>query len=93
MPKLIKGSALNSPQRRAVLAAFVHRWTHENARQTYHGQCPACAQASHHLPDWHQRHAALVSDDEWLAAHAFYITERGMLAKRPGCAEPAYLAD
>lgn len=21
------------------------RWTHENAKQTYRGQCPACAQA------------------------------------------------
>lgn len=45
MPKLIRGDQLNGDQRRQVLAAYVHRWTHENARQTYRGLCPACEQA------------------------------------------------
>jgi hypothetical protein len=43
---LIKGSQLTSSQRQQVLAAFVHRWTHENAKQTYGGDCPACRQAT-----------------------------------------------
>lgn len=42
---LIKGIDLTPQQRAHVLAAFVHRWTHENARQTYGGKCPACEQS------------------------------------------------
>jgi hypothetical protein len=44
MPMLVKGSELTPEQRSQVLAAFVHRHTHENARQTYGGRCPACEQ-------------------------------------------------
>lgn len=44
---LIKGSQLNARQRALVLAAFVHRHTHENARQSYGGRCPNCAQSTH----------------------------------------------
>lgn len=30
--RLVTGNHLTTAQRRQVLAAFVHRWTHENAR-------------------------------------------------------------
>ena len=43
--ELIIGSKLNPSQKREALACFVHRWTHENARQSYGGKCPACEQA------------------------------------------------
>jgi hypothetical protein len=43
---LIRGDRLTSRQRAEVLRTFVHRWTHENARQTYGGQCPGCVQST-----------------------------------------------
>jgi hypothetical protein len=105
---LIKGSALNAHQRNLVLAAFVHRWTHENAAQTYGGKCPACAQSSNPgtitLPDdsptgsitlsWHDYHHKLTTDQEWLDAHAFHFTKDGkrLMANRRH-AEPAFMAD
>lgn len=42
---LIRGDRLNADQRAQVLRAFVHRHTTENARQTYGGRCPNCAQS------------------------------------------------
>jgi len=32
--KLVRGDRLTTAQRRQVLSAFVHRWTHENARHS-----------------------------------------------------------
>ena|SRR6266540_5307024 len=86
--KLIKGSELPPEARREVLATFVHRWTHENARQSYRGECPACVQRARRkgskivsgIP-WHDFHVALTSDREWLADHSFWITNSGRLAK------------
>ena len=48
--RLVRGDRLSTAQRRHVLAAFVHRWTFENARQTYRGRCPACGYILHHDP-------------------------------------------
>jgi hypothetical protein len=46
MGNLIRGDQLNTDQRRQVLAAYVHRHTEENARQTYGGKCPNCEQSA-----------------------------------------------
>jgi hypothetical protein len=32
-------------------------------------------------------------DDQWLAAHAFYVTRAGRLARNRSHCEPAFLAD
>jgi hypothetical protein len=106
---LIKGADLNPDQRRAVLAAFVHRWTHENAVQTYRGQCPGCVQSGGNreivIPAgqqaagevrkmWHDHHVPLTTDAEWLAAHAFHFTKDGLrLMGNRKHAEPVYMAD
>lgn len=100
---LIRGDKLPHRLQREVLAAYVHRWTIENARQTYHGECPACAQTGgfpyicgealpngpikHTRESWHAYHVPLTTDAEWLAAHAFHVTKRGELDH----AEPACL--
>lgn len=99
MPKLIKGQDLNSDQRRQVLAAYVHRWTFENAKQTYSGQCPGCVQRSgpndeESIKDWHAYHKPLETDDVWLKDHAFYFVSDGSRLdyKHDHC-EPSYMAD
>ncbi len=43
---IIHGSRLNEAQRKQVLAAFVHRHTIENAKQTYGGKCVLCEQST-----------------------------------------------
>jgi hypothetical protein len=101
--KLIQGSALNGEQRAEVLARFVHRWTHENARQTYNGCCPGCEQSKRSngmyaagtmtREQWHAYHVSLVSDAQWLADHAFYVNKDGTLSERYNHCEPAYMAD
>lgn len=96
MSQLIQGSCTNGKTRQAIFAQFVHRWTHENARQTFRGECPACAQGapeSMTKEQWHAYHAPLVSDAQWLADHAFYVNNDGSLDQRRGYCEPAYLAD
>lgn len=101
---LIKGTDLTSAQRRMVLATFVHRWTHENAPQTYNGRCPACVQreqtggrSTDIMPDgqmWHQYHTHLTTDDEWIAQHAFHFVKDGSrLSSQQSSCEPAYMAD
>lgn len=85
MPRLIRGDNLNDAQRRLVLAAFVHRHTHENAKQTYRGQCPACAQAGRKgwpyvcgeaLPDGPR----VYTREQWHAYHAPLTTDAEWLA-------------
>jgi hypothetical protein len=96
---LIRGSDLNAAQRRQVLNAFIYRWTHENARQNYRGQCPGCVQnrrpASRRQmseTEWHAHHLPLISDEQWLAEHAFHFTADGSrLARNRQHAEPAHL--
>jgi len=97
---LIVGSKLTPRQREEVLRCFVHRWTHENARQTYGGQCPGCAQRSGSgtvIVDgrevaWHDYHRPLQTDDEWLREHAFHVTKAGRLDRRHDHCVPSYLA-
>lgn len=47
--------------------------------------------------EWHAYHtthgAPLVTDAEWLRAHAFYVTRSGHLDERRHYAEPAIIAD
>lgn len=96
MSTLVKGTDLPYNLQAEVLRSYVHRWTHENARQTYGGQCPACKQGkpeSMTLEKWHAYHVPLVTDQEWLAAHAFYVTKAGKLDARRHHAEPSYLVE
>lgn len=106
---LIRGIDLTEAQRRLVLAAYVHRWTVENAYQTYQGRCPACVQsggnreivipagqqaAAEVRKPWHEHHGKLTTDREWLAAHAFHFVKDGSrLHGRRHHAEPVYLAE
>jgi len=98
--KLVRGDRLTAALRRPVLAAFVHRWTHENAKQSYGGQCPACVQQRQcggsmtvDGKPWHEYHLPLVTDAQWLRDHAFYITAKGTLSARHKHCEPAFLAN
>lgn len=87
---LITGSKLNPRQRSQVLFAFVHRWTHENSRQSYGGRCPACVQSGLD----HAYHAPIISDEQWLNEHAFHFVKDGSrLSARHSACEPAYFAE
>ena len=98
---LIRGNDLNPAQRRQVIAAFVHRWTHENAKRNYGGKCPACVQRFQCEPNatleingvpWHEYHVPLTSDNEWIRGHAFHFTRDGSrLSARHSFCEPDYL--
>lgn len=105
---LIAGKKLNAQQREQVCRAFVRRWTHENARQSYGGKCPGCEQSTRGgrivtgprgaekvwtREEWHAYHVPLTSDDEWIAAHAFHFTKDGSRLMVKRYAEPAYLAE
>lgn len=74
---LVIGTQLLPATRRAVLRMFPYRPTIENNYPRYN---PAgCT-----IPP--------VTDAEWLASHAFYVTISGELAKRPNYCEPAFMA-
>lgn len=105
--KIILGSQLSAHLQAEILRRFVHRWTFENARQTYGGQCPGCEQSGTFprlaapkgkigrrmtREEWHAYHAPLVSDAEWLNAHAFHVTAKGELSEHHHFAEPACMA-
>lgn len=81
--KLVKGARLTSAQKRAVLAAFVHRFTGEHR--------PAWSLQK--MPNGGSYAPTHATDTEWVNDHAFYITAQGALASKPGRAEPVYLAD
>lgn len=96
MSILVKGNELPFSLQTEVLRAYVHRWTHENARQTYNDACPACIQGkptTMTVEQWHKYHNPMITDQEWLAAHAFYVTKRNTLDARRHFAKPAYLVD
>lgn len=86
MPRLVKGNELSPLQKLEVLNHFNYRWTFENGNNNYRGRCPACMQQYEHggsmvidgVP-WHQFHAPLVTDLEWLNTHYFYIGDNGKL--------------
>lgn len=102
---LIIGSDLNSRQRAQVLSAFVHRHTAENAQR--HGvSCMLCkisgpfpmvtgqrgARRVWERSEWHAYHVPAVSDQRWLADHAFHFIADGSRLMIRHAAEPAYLA-
>jgi hypothetical protein len=78
--KLTRGQYLTHEQRNMVKATFVYRWTHENR----HADAVYAKLGAPTMPK--------ESDEDWIIGHAFYIRKDGQLAKRPGYAEPVYLA-
>lgn len=94
---IVRGDKLTADARADVLRQYVHRWTHENSRQTYAGKCPACAQhrgpATVNGKPWHEHHAPIVTDAQWLRDHAFTVRQDGQLDRRTHHAHPACLAD
>lgn len=87
---LIAGSQLTPEQRAEVKAAYVHRLTREHGASL--AVCPHCR-------DFWSRclgkcsTAFVDTDDQWIDAHAFYVTRRGVLSRKQTHAEPHYLAD
>lgn len=83
---LIKGSDLNYSQRALVLAAFVHRTTHENARQSFGGRCPLCVLSPHPYKPGRNyteagRKGAAMSQEEWHAYHVPLTSDEEWLSK------------
>lgn len=96
--RLVRGDRLPPQARRDVLASYGYRWTHENAKRI--GRCPACAQqaacggaAEVNGTPWHEYHNPLVSDEQWLRDHAFYVTRLGALSRRHRHCEPGWMAE
>lgn len=79
---LVKGSNLSPKLRKEVLARYPYRWTVDNTRREYFWK------DSKNKPTM-----ALATDEEWLAAHAFYVTQKGELDARRHHCEPAFMAD
>ena len=99
MSRLIKGNDLSDRQRKIVLAAFVHRWTHENPHRCDVYKCELC-DVRHPYVDAvsSNGHAhptvPLIHDAEWLTDHAFWFLNDGSrLADKPRYCEPVYLYD
>jgi hypothetical protein len=92
--KLVRGDRLTPRQRVEVLAAFIYRWTRENAQRVQAwGECSKCDVRRPYVnlksSDGHSHPAIpLVSDNDWLGQHAFYVTEDGDLSKRHRHCEP-----
>jgi hypothetical protein len=81
---LIRGDQLNRGQRAIVLAAFHHRWTVENYRKGVY-KCPHCflEKIEFDRVECRQHHPTvpLVTDEEWLAKHAFHFVKDGSRLK------------
>lgn len=80
----INGSKLSPATRQEVLSAYGYRWTVENERRAREWFRAGKAEPPT---------APLVTDEEWLADHAFHVTRDGRLDARHRHAEPACLAD
>lgn len=79
---LIKGSDLSEKQKQLVLNAFIYRWTSDN-RQRESSWSGIDGQPT--IP--------LITDEEWLADHAFHFVRDGShLSEKRHC-EPSYIAD
>lgn len=78
MTTLTRGDKLPADLRAQVLNSYIYRLTTENG---YPARNPC-----------HARVPA-ITDAEWLAEHAFYVTKRGTLDARRNSAEPAYLIE
>lgn len=82
---LIRGDKLNDHQRRYVLNAFIYRWTSDSPhRERVYATAAICQRPT----------AAMVTDAQWLKAHAFHFTKDGtrLMANRSH-AEPAFMAE
>lgn len=79
---LVLGSKLEPETRAEVLRAFVYRWTLENP---YRESVWSRASSRPTIP--------LISDNQWLAEHAFHVTQEGRLHAGRRHAEPAFMAE
>lgn len=83
MSKLVKGNELPREIQEQVKRAYIYRWTIDNKRRK---DAWAGIQGQPTIP--------LQTDAEWLAEHAFYVTDSGQrLSKRHTHCEPHYVAD
>jgi hypothetical protein len=83
MSKLVRGDQLPSNLRREVLSRYVYRWTSDNPQRD---RAWTGIKGAPTMP--------LISDEQWLRDHAFYVTDRGTLdKKRNKHANPAYLIE
>ena len=82
MSKLVRGDQLPSNLRREVLSSYVYRWTSDNPQRE---RAWTGIKGAPTMP--------LVSDEQWLRDHAFYVTDRGTLDKKRKHAHPAYLIE
>jgi len=82
MPILVRGDQLKPETKQAVLQAFVYRWTYDNHRRE---QAWKGIEGQPTIP--------LISDDQWLREHAFYVNRDGSLSNRHQHAEPHYFID
>ena len=71
---LVKGSDLNSEQRKEVLARFTFRWTHENVN--------ALGDKHPHPQISRVSFTPLISDEEWLQGLSFHIKADGSLSRK-----------
>lgn len=80
---LIRGDKLTHMQRQEVLRTFVHRWTLENAKQTYGGRCPGCEQSTRNglivtgvdKPGICETPRKVWQREDWHAYHTALITD------------------
>jgi hypothetical protein len=95
---LIRGIDLTEEQKAEVLETFTLRQTHENAKRSYFGQCPACVQnrlccgSEFVVVDgieiaWHDCHKPLQTDEEWLKDSSFHFVKDGsrLISNRKYC--------
>ena len=77
MSQLVPGLKLSDQLKAEVLNAYKYRWTTNNEQRV----------------DWwadinNKPTTPLISDEEWLATHAFWITKSGKLDARMHYAKP-----
>ena len=94
--RLVAGADLTPAMAKQVKDAFIYRWTFDSPYRTKYYKCDLCDIAAPYVnPDSSEGHShptiPLVSDEQWLADHAFHFTNDGRLFARRH-AEPAYLA-
>lgn len=82
---LVRGDKLSTETRETVLRRYSNRWTVENERCIRHQRDAVKAKGVEPAP--------LVSDDKWLAEHAFYVKRNGSLDERRNHCEPHYMAE
>lgn len=76
--KLTKGNKLPSELQEQIKRNYIYRLTIENG---YPEKNPCNAKVP------------AIGDEQWLAEHAFYVTNNGALSKKHTHCEPHYLAD